>query len=134
MALAPLLALRVSKRVSIVLFLLGGTALMGVATALCGLAPTLVFALLAQGGVGVGNGVKNIADDTLLQRSVPRALLGRIFGVAYALPYLALLITYGAGSLLLQLFSPRAIFLIAGIGTLAVPPYCGRSFRVDMRL
>ena len=82
----------------------------------CGLAPTIAIAVLCQLLVGSSNGVENIAYDTLLQRSVPADLRGRVFGATYSAPYLALLITYSAGGELLRLTSPRVVFVIGGIG------------------
>jgi MFS family permease len=119
MVLAPLAVLRLAQRLDMATGLIVGITVMGLGTLLCGLAPALAVALLCQGVVGIGNGFQNVANDTLLQRSVPRAQLGRVFGVAYSVPYAALLITYAAGGLLLQLTSPRTVFVIAGAGTLA---------------
>jgi MFS family permease len=122
MVIGPLLLLRAGNRAAPVPSLLAGITAMGLGTLLCGLAPTLVIAIACQGIVGVGNGWQNIANDTLLQRTVPRPLLGRVFGIAYSAPYAALLITYAAGGVLLQLTTPRIIFVIAGAGTLAAAP------------
>jgi hypothetical protein len=49
-------------------------------------------------------------------------LFGRLFGMAYSAPYAALLITYAAGGVLLQLTTPRIVFVIAGTGMLAAAP------------
>ncbi len=122
MVIGPLLLLRAGNRATPVPSLLAGITAMGLGTLLCGLAPTLVVAIACQVIVGVGNGWQNVATDTLLQRTVPRPLLGRVFGIAYSAPYAALLITYAAGGVLLQLTSPRIIFVIAGTGTLAAAP------------
>lgn len=119
MVVAPLVLLRVAQRMAPQASLLLGIGLMGAGTALCGLAPTLALAVALQVIVGVGNGFQNVANDTLLQQSVSRPLLGRIFGVAYSVPYAALLLTYAAGGALLQLTSPRIVFVLAGLGTLA---------------
>jgi MFS family permease len=122
MVIGPLLLLRAGTRITPALSLLAGIIVMGVGTLLCGLAPTLVIAIACQGIVGVGNGWQNVGNDTLLQHTVPRPLLGRVFGMAYSAPYAALLITYAAGGALLQLTTPRIVFVIAGTGTLAAAP------------
>lgn len=122
MVVAPVLLLRFSKQMRPATTLLAGIALMGLATALCGLAPALAAAVALQGLVGVGNGFENVATDTLLQAGVSREMLGRVFGVAYTVPYAALLVTYPAGGALLALTSPRIVFLVAGLGTLAAAP------------
>jgi MFS family permease len=118
MVMGPLILLRLAHWTAPRASLLLGIGIMGVGTALCGLAPSLAVAVAFQVIVGVGNGLQNIANDTLLQQSVPRPLLGRVFGVAYSVPYAALLLTYVAGGALLQLTSPRFVFVLAGLGTL----------------
>lgn len=125
MVVAPLLLLRFSARLKSPVTLLAGIAVMGLGTLLCGLAPSLALAVTLQGAVGVGNGFENVADDTLLQQSVSREMRERVFGVAYSVPYAALLITYAAGGALLALTSPRVVFVVAGLGTIAAMPIVG---------
>jgi MFS family permease len=125
MVVAPLLLLRFSARLQSPVMLLAGIAVMGLGTLLCGLAPSLALAVALQGIVGTGNGFQNVANDTLLQQSVSREMLGRIFGVAYSAPYAALLITYAGGGALLALTSPRVVFVVAGLGTIATLPIMG---------
>jgi MFS family permease len=85
-----------------------------------GLAPALVVAAIAQAVGGLGNGLQNLAADTLIQAAVPRALLGRVFGVASTASYGGSTLAYAAGGPLLDATSPRAVFLIAGTGVLVV--------------
>jgi len=120
MILAPLLLVALGRRLAPLSSLLFGVALMGVGTAACGLAPALWLAIGGQALVGVGNGFQNVANDTLLQQTTPRPLLGRVFGVAFSAPYAALLLTYALGGVALQLTTPCAIFVIAGLGTFAM--------------
>lgn len=122
MVIAPLMLLRFSSRLGSKTTLLAGIAMMGLGTALCGLAPTLAVCVLVQGVVGVGNGFQNVANDTLLQRNVASELLGRVFGTVYSVPYVAILMTYSAGGVLLTLTSARVVFVVAGLGTLAAAP------------
>lgn len=119
MVVGPLLLLRLAAKLRPAAMLLAGIAIMGLGTALCGLAPSLGTAVALQGVVGIGNGFENVATDTLLQGSVSRDLLGRVLGIAYAAPYAALLLTYSAGGALLALTSARVVFVVAGMGTLA---------------
>ncbi len=60
---------------------IGGWLLTAAGTLLTGLAPAIWFATVAQAVGGAGNGADNVASDTLIQRSVPREMLGRVFGV-----------------------------------------------------
>ncbi len=125
MIAGPLILLRLGRHTTPSATLLVGCAVMGLGTLLCGLAPALAFAIICQWIVGLGNGWQNVANDTLIQQTVPQELLGRVFGVVYSAPYAALLLTYLAGGALLSLTSPRVVFVIAGAGTLAATPLIG---------
>jgi len=99
---------------------IGGWLLTAVGTLLTGLAPAVWLAVLAQATGGAGNGADNVASDTLIQRSVPREMLGRVFGVTSTAAFVGGGIAYAAGGVLLDATSPRFVFLFAGIGVLAV--------------
>lgn len=119
MIVGPLLLVRLLRRVPMETLYWCSTLGMGAATLACGLAPSLGVAMICELVVGVSNGVENISYDTLLQRTVLPELRGRVFGAIYSAPYVALLITYAVGGMLLRLTSPRLLFIIAGIGTAA---------------
>jgi MFS family permease len=73
---------------------------------------TIVLLLLL---VGVGNTLVDVTGITLLQRSAPDAVLGRVFGAFEAL----IVMTMGVGSLLAPVFvawvGPRGALLVAGL-------------------
>ncbi|MGZ8624401.1 MAG: MFS transporter [Actinomycetota bacterium] len=92
----------------------------GVATIATGIAPLIAIAALAQGVGGFGNGLQNVAADTLIQRAVPHEMLGRVFGVVSTAAFAGSTLAYAAGGVVLDLTSPRTVFLIAGSGILAV--------------
>lgn len=99
---------------------LAGLGLMALGTLLTGLAPLIVVVALFQAIAGGGNGVLNGAGDTIVQRYVPRELVGRVFGLVVAgfgigFGFAALL-----GGFLVDATSPRATFVIAGAGALLV--------------
>jgi MFS family permease len=100
-------------------FILGWVA-SGAGTILTGIAPLLAVAAVAQAVAGVGNALEVVAMDTLVQREVPREMLGRVFGLVGTAPFAGHTLAFAAGGFLLDLTSPRAVFLIAGIGTLVV--------------
>jgi MFS family permease len=118
MIVGPLLLLRWAKRGDPAIALLWGTALLGVGGVLTGIAPAFAVAVLAQSVAGIGNGLENIGNDTLIQRTVPRAMLGRVFGTVYSGASLASLLAYALGGPLLDHTSPRTVFVIAGSGVL----------------
>ena len=99
---------------------IGGWLLTAADTLLTGLAPAIWFATVAQAVGGAGNGADNVASDTLIQRSVPREMLGRVFGVTSTAAFVGGGIAYAAGGPLLDATSPRFVFLVAAAGVIAV--------------
>lgn len=99
---------------------IGGWTLTAMGTLLTGIAPALWFAVAAQTIGGIGNGADNVASDTLIQRSVPREMLGRVFGVTSTAAFVGGGIAYAAGGVLLDATSPRFVFVVAGVGVLVV--------------
>jgi MFS family permease len=99
---------------------IGGWLLTAAGTLLTGLAPAIWLVALAQVTGGAGNGADNVASDTLIQRSVPREMLGRVFGVTSTAAFVGGGIAYAAGGVLLDATSARFVFLFAGIGVLAI--------------
>jgi len=99
---------------------IGGWTLTAAGTLLTGLAPAVWLAVAAQAIGGAGNGADNVASDTLIQRSVPRAMLGRVFGATSMAAYVGAGIASAAGGPLLDATSPRFVFLVAGVGVLGV--------------
>jgi MFS family permease len=103
--------------------LLVGWMASGIGTLLTGLAPLLAIAAMAQGIAGFGNGLENIAADTLVQQAVPREMFGRIFGLVSTAAFGGSTLAYAAGGPLLDLTSPRTVFLIGGTGTMLVTAF-----------
>lgn len=116
MVVAPLLLLRWTKLFPPRPMLLLSLLLMGGGTLATGLAPLLVIAVAGQLLTGIGNGLQNVANDLLVQRTVARQMLGRVFGTVYAGASLAATLTYSAGGALLEVTAPRVVFVIAGCG------------------
>lgn len=119
MIFGPLLLLR-RARLALVPIILLGLGLEGGSLLLTGLAPTLLVAFALRSIGGIANGVENVAMDTVLQETVERPMLGRVFGVIYGAVFLAEGLGAGLGSLLLELTSPRATFVLAGCATLGL--------------
>ena len=101
----------------------------GVGILATGLAPLLVVGGIGQVVAGLGNGAENIGVETLLQRIVPRALLGRTFGVASTAAFGGSTLAYAVSGFLLDLTSPRTVFVIGGSGVLAVTLVLGAFAR-----
>ena len=102
-----------------VLFVSGWT-LTGVGEIATGLSPTVWFAVAAFAVAGTGNAFEIVSNDTLVQRRTPEELLGRVFGVIGTATLLGASISAAVGGLLLNVMSPGALFVWAGVMTLAV--------------
>jgi MFS family permease len=109
-------ALRISAGM---IFLLGWF-FSGVGILLAGIAPVLIVVGIGQVIAGWGNGAENVGVETLIQRIVPRPLLGRTFGVAATAAFGGSTLAYAVSGFLLDVTSPRAVFVIGGSGVLAV--------------
>lgn len=87
----------------------------GIGVALLGSITATVVILVILGGVGVGNSFVDVAAMTLLQRSAPDAVLGRVMGVIEAI----MIGSIGLGSALapaaIHLLGFRAAVLVTGL-------------------
>lgn len=100
-------------------FLLGWVA-GGIGAVLTGIAPVIALVAVGQAIAGVGNAVEVVAMDTLVQRSVPREMLGRVFGLVGTAAPAGHTLAFAAGGFLVAAVGPRVVFLIAGLGVLLV--------------
>jgi MFS family permease len=92
----------------------GALALAGV-----GLAPTFAFALGALMVEGIATGIDNVATDTILQKRVPDAFLGRVFALRYLSYSAGEALAYPLGGLIVDAIGPRSTYLLAGVATAA---------------
>jgi len=91
-----------------------GLLLTGVGLVLSGVSPGVAALLAFYFLAGAGNGLENVACDTIIGRTVEPSRLGRVFGAVYGPIFLASTLAAGVGGLLVSLTSPRTTFLIAG--------------------
>jgi len=98
---------------------LGGWFLTAAGTLATGLGPAVAAVATAQWLGGVGNGSANVGGDTLIQRTVPVAMRGRVFGLTSTAAFLGSGLAYAIGGVLVDLMSPRAVFVAASAGVLA---------------
>jgi len=104
----------------------GGVIVWGVGIALVGVSTSTVLVCVLLAGVGAGNTVVDVAAITLLQRSAPAEVLGRVFGVLEAIMLTAL----GAGSILapalISLLGTRTAIVVTGLSLPVVVALTGR--------
>jgi MFS family permease len=84
-----------------------------------GLSPTFVLALGALVVAGVANGTENVTTDTILQKRVPDAFLGRVFSVRFLGFSLGEAFAYGMGGGIVDASGARFAYLLAGATTAA---------------
>jgi MFS family permease len=113
------LSLRVIRPSAGTIFL-AGWFLSGAGILLAGLAPALLVVGVGQLLAGCGNGAENVGAETVIQRLVPRAVLGRTFGVVTTAAFGGSTLAYAGGGFLLDATSPRTVFVIGGSGVLCV--------------
>jgi MFS family permease len=109
---------RASQRFKSTTVYLGGMLMTGVGGLATGLAPTLAIGASGQALAGVGNGAQNVATETLIQQSVPKGQLGRVFGTVTSGAFLGGTLARGIGGPLIEATSPRALFFIGGSGVI----------------
>jgi MFS family permease len=82
-----------------------------------GLSPTFALALAALTVAGASNGVENVVTDTILQKRVPDALLGRVFSVRFLSFSTGEAIAYPVGGLAVDAIGPRPTYFLTGVAT-----------------
>ncbi len=105
-----------------------GIALSGVAMSLAGLAPNLAVALIAFALIGLGESLLVGPEMRLVQEMVSERLLGRVFGLKDVLENIGFVTAFVGASALLSLAGVRAVFVGAGLFTLAVSAVGGLVF------
>ncbi|MDI2132122.1 MFS transporter [Yinghuangia seranimata] len=114
-----LLLVRVSGLVPLGVLLVIGFAVSSAGNLLTGLAWGVGAAFTVQAVRGLGIAAMDVAANTLIQRTVPPGMLGRVFGAMYGAIGVAAALSYVCGGLLLDAVGPRAVFVAAGAGGLA---------------
>ncbi|HEY2094879.1 MAG TPA: MFS transporter, partial [Pseudonocardia sp.] len=99
--------------------MLGGWAVSSAGNLLTGLSWAVAVAFGLQAVRGLGIAAMDVGGTTLLQRTVPAAMQGRVFGAFNGAIGVAAGLSYAGGALLLDATSARATFLIAGGGLIA---------------
>jgi MFS family permease len=87
---------------------------------LAGLSPGVATLLVFYGIAGAGNGLENVACDTLIGSTAEPSKLGRVLGTVYGPIFLASNLAAVAGAALVGRTPPRVVFLAAGCGVLFV--------------
>jgi MFS family permease len=119
MVLGSALIAALGDRVSLMPLYLISLFLAALALAATGVAPTFVFALGALVVAGAVNGIDDVATNTILQKRVPDAFLGRVFAVKFLGYGAGEALAFPVGGLVVDAVGPRSTYLYAGMATAA---------------
>jgi len=119
MVLGSALMALLGDRVNLVLLYFLSIFVGALALAGTGLSPAFVLALGALTVEGAATGIDNVATDTILQKQVPEAYLGRVFSIRLLGYSVGEALAYPVGGLLVDAVGPRSTYLLAGIATAA---------------
>jgi MFS family permease len=117
MVLGSVLIAALADRISLLPFYFLGIFTSALALAATGFSPTFVFALGTLMIAGVANGIDNVATDTILQKRVPDAFLGRVFAVRFLGFSVGEVLAYSLGGAVVDASGPRSIYIFAGVAT-----------------
>src|SRR5829696_25389 len=119
MVLGSALMAALGDRVRLLPFYFVGVFVSALALVGVGLSPAFVFALGALMVAGAANGMENVTTDTILQKRVPDAFLGRVFSVRFLGFSVGEAFAYGIGGAIVDVSGARFTYLLAGAATAA---------------
>ena len=106
-----------------------GIALSGLAMAVAALAPNFPLALMAFTLIGLGENLLVGPEMRLMQEMVTERLLGRVFGLKDVLENIAFVSAFLGAGALLSFVGVRAVFVGAGLVTIALAAVGAFAFR-----
>src|SRR5215213_186603 len=119
MVLGSALMVALGDRVRLLPLYFFGVFAMALALLGTGLSPTFGLALGALVVAGVANGTENVTTDTILQKRVPEAFLGRVFSVRFLGFSVGEILAYGIGGAIVDASGARFTYLLAAAATAA---------------
>jgi len=119
MVLGSALMVALGDRLRLLPIYFFGVFVMALALVGTGLAPTFGLALGALVVAGIANGTENVTTDTILQKRVPDAFLGRVFSVRFLGFSVGEILAYGVGGAIVDAAGAPFTYLLAGAATAA---------------
>jgi MFS family permease len=106
-----------------------GCAVVGIGEIFTGLAPAIALAVAFQIVRGIGTAAIDANLQTLLQRTVPPELLGRVFANVYGAVGVAAALSVAVAGPLLDTTSPATVLVLAGVAALVAAAGSALLFR-----
>jgi MFS family permease len=119
MVLGSALMVALGDRVRLLPLYFFGIFAMALALLGTGLSPTFGLAIVTLVVAGFANGTENVTTDTILQKRVPEAFLGRVFSVRFLGFSVGEILAYGMGGAIVDASGARFTYLLAGAATAA---------------
>ena len=119
MVLGSALMVALGDRVRLLPLYFFGIFAMALALLGTGLSPTFGLALGALVVAGIANGTENVTTETILQKRVPEAFLGRVFSVRFLGFSVGEILAYGMGGAIVDASGAQFTYLLAGAATAA---------------
>jgi MFS family permease len=119
MILGSALIATFGDRIRLLPFYFFGILISALALVGAGLSPAFIFALGALVVAGAANGIDNVTTDTILQKRVPDAFLGRVFSVRFLGFSAGEVLAYPLGGAIVDASGARFTYLLAGAATAA---------------
>jgi MFS family permease len=119
MILGSALIATFGDRIRLLPFYFFGILISALALVGAGLSPAFIFALGALVVAGAANGIDNVTTDTILQKRVPDAFLGRVFSVRFLGFSAGEVLAYPLGGAIVDASGVRFTYLLAGAATAA---------------
>ena len=119
MVLGSALMVALGDRLRLLPLYFFGIFVMALALVGTGVAPTFGLALGALAVVGVANGTENVATETILQKRVPDAFLGRVFSMRFLGFSVGEILAYAIGGAIVDASGAPFTYLLAGAATAA---------------
>ncbi|GAB2924498.1 MFS transporter [Micromonospora polyrhachis] len=128
---------RLGRHVPTAALLIAGFGISSLGNLLTGAAAGLTWAIGAafamQAVRGLGIAAIDVGSNTMLQRTVPDGMQGRVFGNLYGAVGLAAALSYMLGGLLLDATSAPATLVVAGAGGLVATLLTALALRTSLR-
>ena len=103
-----------ARRSEVVAIAAGGALTMSVFIGAVGVLPWFAAILAVSCAGGIGNGVCNVAEETLFQKRAPDEVRSRVLGASESLVLAIMGLSFGVGGLVVEAIGPQPIYLICG--------------------
>lgn len=114
----PILLMFFKKELNPLTIITVAIIMLSISTSLMAVIPVVIFAVVMRFLMGGGNGILNIANDSLIQINVDKRDIGKVFGNIFFFPALSSIIALIINPFLLNKYKSGDIYMISGLLTI----------------